>query len=255
MLKTILFLLVVIQFNGIAYARQEQTSTDLSTTLSMRVDTYNLRAGSFAEALAQLAGEFKLPMGISWIDKPSATGNISFSWVGATVQEMLDEVVATQYGYRLVVHDGVVRVTSTEIPSSQNFLSVRINQFSVHGEVLPLISRDLQNQVRTTTTPPKVRAAAGGIGSSLAASPDESKIDLDLKNATVEDILDSLISNSDRKIWIVTFEDSFILTETGFRRALSLWSDTRVPDHEQPVWDLFRWGIPIPTKALRGTPN
>jgi hypothetical protein len=251
MFKTNALLFLAFQPAGAAHSRQQQAPADLSAQLSMRVDTYNLHAGSFVEALAQVAGEFKIPMGIVWIDKPSARGNLSFSWVGATVQEIVQEVVTTQFGYRLEVGNGIVRVFPSEIPSNQNFLNVRINQFAVHREVLPVATRELKNQVRMTVSPPKDQSNVG-TGSSLAANTDEPIIDFQSDHSTVEEILNSLISISDRKIWIVTFEDSFILTSTGLRRTLSLWSDLPVPDDEQPVWDMFRWGAPIPTKALGG---
>jgi len=236
---------------GIAVAGQQQVAPGISIQLSKRVETYNLRVNSFVEALAQVAGDFRIPIGIAWINKPSATGKLSFSWVGATVQEILDEIVATQSGYKIDVSNGVLRVTSTDIPPAQNFLRVRINQFDVQNGFLPVASRDLQNQVRVETNPHKAQTILAGSGSSQAVNMDEPRIDLQLKSTTVEEILNSLVLVSDRKVWVATFEDSFILTSSGFRQTISLWSEVPVPDDEQPVWDMFRWGEAIPTKGLR----
>jgi hypothetical protein len=251
LIKTIALLFLAIQPAGAAHTPLRQARSDLSAQLSRRVDTYSLHAGSFVEALAQVAGEFKIPMGIVWIDRPSAKGNLSFSWVGATVQEIIQEVVATQFGYQLEVDGGIVRISPSEIPSNQNFLNVRISQFAVQDEVLPVATRELKSKVRMTISPPKGRSNTG-TGSSLAANTDEPKINLQSNDKTVEEILNQMISVSDRKLWIVTFEDSFILTSTGLRRTLSLWTGLPVPDDEQPVWDMFRWGTPLPTEALRG---
>jgi len=66
MIKVIALLLFALQ-PVVANSSQQQTPADLSTQLSRRVDTYNLHAGSFVEALTQVAGEFKIPMGIVWI--------------------------------------------------------------------------------------------------------------------------------------------------------------------------------------------
>jgi hypothetical protein len=250
--KNVLALLfLLLRPASVMYSAQQQASPDLVAQLSQRVDTYNLHAGSFVEALAQVAGEFRIPMGIVWIDRPSAKGNLSFSWVGATVQEIIEEIVVTQYGYQLRISNGVVHVSSADIPPDQNFLRIRIGKFAVHHEVLPVATRSLQDLLRTTISPPKGSANIGR-GSSLGTNTDEAKIDLQqVENTTVEEILDSLVAVSDSKIWIVTFEDSFILSSGGFRRTSSLWSGSSVPDTEQPVWDMFRWRRPIPTRALR----
>ena len=244
-------LFLVLQPARIMYSAEQQASPDLVAQLSQRVNTYNLHADSFVEALAKVAGEFRIPMGIVWIEKPSAKGTLSFSWVGATVQEIIEEIVATQYGYQLHISNGVAHVSSAEILPEQNVLRIRVGKFAVHHEVLPLATRSLQELVRTAVSPSKDTANIGR-GSSLAANADEAKIDLQqLENTTVEEILDSLVAVSDSKIWIVTFEDNFILSSGGFRRTLSLWSDSSVPDTEQPVWDMFRWGRPIPARPLR----
>ncbi len=69
------------------------------------------------------------------------------------------------------------------------------------------------------------------------------KITLQLKDSTVQDILDALVVASARKIWIVTFSNDPTLTATGFRRSMSLWSQTPSPE---PAWDLLHWGDKVP---------
>ena len=175
------------------------------------------------------------------------------SWIGATVQEIIEEIVATQAGYQVQASNGVVHVSSTEIAPEQNFLLIKINEFAVRQEVLPLAMRDLHNLVTLTVSPPRIQGNTGITGSmsSLGFNLDEPKLDLQLEHASVEEILDSLTKVSPSKIWIATFEDSFILTSGGFRRTMSLWTDSPVPDKEQPVWDMFRWGQPTPLNGLR----
>jgi hypothetical protein len=82
-------------------------------------------------------------------------------------------------------------------------------------------------------------------GFSVGATGD-SKVKIDLSNLSVEDALDALAINSNRKIWIVTFSDDTNLTPRGFRRTRSLFTDVPVPDKEQPVWHFLRWDDPLP---------
>jgi hypothetical protein len=77
----------------------------------------------------------------------------------------------------------------------------------------------------------------------------DSKVSVELKDATVENILDALAVASNRKIWIVTFANDPKLTPTGLRKTTSLFTDAPVPDKEQPTWHLQRWGDPMPRPA------
>jgi hypothetical protein len=79
----------------------------------------------------------------------------------------------------------------------------------------------------------------------------EPEITVKLENTSVEGVLDSLVTASARKIVIVSFLDSFILTPTGFRRTETLWNYNPVPDDQQPVWDMLHWKEPIPSAVLR----
>jgi hypothetical protein len=79
------------------------------------------------------------------------------------------------------------------------------------------------------------------MGSSGAGNLDEPKLDLRFSNAEVEEILDAVAIGSASNIWIVTFSESLALTPTGFRRTVTIWNGSFVPDDQQPVWDRFRW--------------
>ena len=56
-----------------AMAGRESTPRDpLQTKLETNVQDYTLREGSFVQALAHVATEFEIPMGIEWIRDPQA---------------------------------------------------------------------------------------------------------------------------------------------------------------------------------------
>jgi len=207
MFKMMALLILFSHGEGTIRAVWQQAPEELNARLARRVNTYNLIANSFVEALSKAATEFQIPMGITWVNKPAATGKLSLSWVGASVQEIIEEIAATQAGYQVRVSNGVVHISSPEIPPKQNFLLVRINKFAANHQPLPYAMRNLQDLVRLTVAPPSNQHSDLGQGSSTASNTDEPKIDLELDHASVEEILDSLLKVSARKVWIATFEE------------------------------------------------
>jgi hypothetical protein len=69
-------------------------------------------------------------------------------------------------------------------------------------------------------------------------------------HSSVRENLDGLVNVSRKKIWVVTFVDSFIPTATGFHRTQTLWNNNAVSESEQPVWNMFSWDEPLPSVGL-----
>jgi hypothetical protein len=231
-----------------------QQPKDLDTKLRTKVDSYQLQANNFVEALTQVASEFQIPMGIEWVNPPTAGARLTLTWKNATVSEILQAIVKTQQGFKIVVRAGVVHVLSPElVPDRENPLKLNVNDFEVQNVPAEVASRQLHEVVKRTLLPPKPQQGferRGGVGGSGFSNSDDPKVSVTLKNATVEDVLDALALASARKIWIVTFSDARTLTAAGYRRTLGLWTSSTVPDDEQPVWDMFHWGDPIPATVL-----
>jgi hypothetical protein len=76
----------------------------------------------------------------------------------------------------------------------------------------------------------------------VASGLGDRRATIEFKDSTVEEILNALLAPADFKIWVVTHTGRDDVTATGFRRTLSLYSDRRIPDESQPVWNLLRWG-------------
>jgi hypothetical protein len=83
----------------------------------------------------------------------------------------------------------------------------------------------LGNVVKLTTLPAEPGPRAG-IGGSLATNVDSQTIGVQLHDASVRGVLDSLAIVSAKKIWVATFVDSLALTATSFRRTITLWNNT-----------------------------
>ena len=162
---------------------------------------------------------------------------------------MLETIARTQTGYTMEVERSIVHIYPTEIPRDQDFLHLQVKSFVVHNEVVQMAERRLRAQVKLTTAPTEV-VPRSGVGNSLAVSVNEPTINVEAKEASVQDILDLLVTVSRKKIWVVTFVNNPIPTATGFRRTFTLWNKSPVPDDEQPVWNMFAWGEPIPPVGL-----
>jgi hypothetical protein len=249
MYKRILLLLLVFQIQTIIPLGACFAGTDeFQSRLGAPIHDYDLNASSFVEALIHVADEFRIPMGIEWVNTSQARTKIVFSWKKASIREILEGIAKTQPGYQVQVRDGVVRICSTKVPADQSFLHLPVKAFEANREVVQMAARRLRELVKQTVVPPK--QGPGGVGCSLVTNVGEPKIDVKLNDVSVEDVLDSLATASAKKIWVVTFADSFIPTATGFRRTLTLSNGATVPDDEQPVWDMFAWDESVSTAGL-----
>ena len=209
---------------------------DLATKLRKHVSNYSLGVSSMTGALIQVSNDFQIPIGITWVNSPSARAERPFAWKDATVQEIIQTIANTQPEYNVQIKDGVIHVFPNLIPDDQNFLKLKIKTFQVHNTMVEVASFKLHMLL----TP-----ISGNYSVSIAG-PGDSNVNVDLTDTTAETVLDAIVKTSKHKIWIVTFTDDTSLTSRGLRRARSLWSDKPTPDGEQPTWDFLRWGDPMP---------
>lgn len=222
---------------------QKAPADQLSMKLAVRVPEYEVRASSYIEALVQTASRFQIPLGVEWVDTSAARGRLVGSWKNATVREIFWAIVRKQRGYRLNVADGVVHIYAPgAIPDRQNFLRIKVDHFEGEQQVVELASRRLHDLVKLTVFPSKPSRGRKGVIGSLGVNPEDPKISVRLDNVTIQMALSALALASDRKIWVVTFVSDPSLTATGFRKTRTLWTNSPVPDNEQPVWDLLQWG-------------
>jgi hypothetical protein len=213
----------------------------LDAKLHAAVPEYNVTGYTFIGALLRVADEFQIPLGVEWIATPSAIEKLSLSWHDTSVMNIVEAIVHSQPGYELRVDGSILHITSTAIPNGQNFLNLTVHSFDVQDQVVQIAERELKGAIVATVAPQKL----GGILGSLGTSPNEPNITIKREDASVRENLDSIITVSRKKIWVVTFVENFVLTATGFRRTISLWSDAPVPDSEQPFWDMFSWNEPL----------
>jgi hypothetical protein len=236
-MRTLVLLLFAVKLSSeAAVAPRSLQTDDLTLRLSKRVSSYDIGALSLVGALLRVSNDFRVPMGIAWVNSPSVRAERPFAWKDATVQEIIQAIAKTQPGYSVQIRNGVVHVSPSMIPDGENFLKLKIKTYQTHNAMVEVASFKLHMLV----TPIR------GNHQVSIAGPGDSNVNVDLRDASVETVLDALVKASNRKIWIVTFTDDPSLSPRGLRRVGSLWSDKATPDEEQPSWDLLHWGDPMP---------
>ena len=239
MLPTLICCLMLVQ--GSPKARGS-----LAAKLDAPVYNFDLVGEDLPDALLKVAGQFEVPMGIVWVRTGPAAQSVKVSRKRGTVREIIQAIVGSQPGYTMEERRGLVRVLPRgAVPDRESFLKLKLPDFQVEDEPLEVAEHRLRDLVMAAMRPPEPAAGAptrGGIGHSQGTEVGAPNVALSLRNVTVEDVLDALSLASNRNVWIVTFLDGQQLTPAGFRRTVSLWNDFPIPDDQQPVWDMFRWG-------------
>lgn len=220
---------------------------ELTSKLKVRVADYSLGAGDFVHALAGVASRFHLPMGIEWALVKDTEKPIHRTWHNTTVQEILTAVVREYPDYELDLRDGIVRVFPKGKSSPESdFLNLSLERFEVRNQVVELASKQLRELVRSRMGNGLRGRSGGGMALSQSTTIGDPEFSLALVNPSVDQVLDKLALASDRKIWVVTYLDNARLPGSAYRRTITLWNTSKVPDSEQPVWDMFRWSDAIP---------
>jgi hypothetical protein len=222
--------------------RESQQPLTLAERLRTPVQSYTLKAGNFPQALLKIGSQFKIPMGIAWVRMPSALTKVDLSWKHTTVQGIIQAIVRTQRGYDVEIGESIVHIAPVNlVPDKEDFLSLRVTNFSVRNEVAEIASKQLHALVGPSIARPKRILAGGILGTQLTEAHDPN-ISIDLKNVSCEGALDAISRISPFKIWLVTFAPDNSLTPTGFRRTVWAARGEAFPDADQPVWELLKWG-------------
>jgi hypothetical protein len=223
-----------------------QEALKLDERLAAPVHDYTLKANNVLLALLDVAGQYKIPMGIQWLRAPVALRPVRLEIEDTDVRGAIQAIADTQPGYIVEVSDGVVHVYPEElIPEGQNFLALRLDRFDVH-DVAEIASRRLAEVLRPHVVPPQPTAGlvGGGTGSSLFVETNDPNISISLARPTASEALDAIVAVWPFTVWVVTFASGKNLTPTGFRRTVSPTDGEAVPDADQPTWEPLKWGQP-----------
>ena len=203
---------------------------------------------SFARALIVVASQHDLPMGIEWIE-PSPSERIERHWDHSSLREIINSLVNSRPGYSVRFDGGRTHVYYRGAESdTSNFLNLKLESFSIQEKHIAVALYQLRKSVAGRVSPQAKQAEF----LEIMLEPNDRLISEQFQNSTVRSILDDLTLQSDSRVWVVTFPQKAGLTRTGYRRTCSLWNSAAVHDDDQPIWDRFRWGMPLPPCKMEG---
>jgi len=152
------------------------------------------------DALLQLGQEQQVPIGIEYIDASAFRNQITLHVRNSTVGSLLDTITHGQ-GYRWFIQDGVVLVTHDGEPQGRkNLLNTRIPEFEIDKEItLQAASLKLLGALYWILNP----HSTGIVGDYPSGNPNFRVSPFKMKDATVRQILNRLVSRHGNGAWVV----------------------------------------------------
>jgi hypothetical protein len=183
--------------SGLVFAQGSVSRSNI--TGSRRVEAFEIQNRNMIDALLILGQREHIGIGIDYIDDVALERRITLQLHQTTLAEVLD-AITRYFGYRWSSHGRVVTVThSGAIRRRRNLLNRRIATFKVSTMPLELAGCRLRSAFYFG-----VHLKSVGLVGDCPYGGAEQTIDgLDMKNATVRQILDALIAQRGNGAWIV----------------------------------------------------
>jgi hypothetical protein len=154
------------------------------------------------DALLQLGQEQRIPIGIEYIDAAAFRSQTTLHVRNLTMGALLDTITDGQ-GYRWFIQDGVVIVTNDGAPQGRkNLLNTRIPEFTIEIEkeiTLQAASLKLLGALYWALNP----HSTGIMGDYPGGNPKFLVGALRMKNATIRQILNRIVSQHRNGAWVV----------------------------------------------------
>jgi hypothetical protein len=164
-----------------------------------RVLFFAAKQRNLIDALVSFGRQEKIPIGIEYIDKAAFQQPISTEFRERSVKEILD-AVTHPLGYRWFIRGPVVLVTHDgALVGKSNLLNTRIPRFQIGETSMHEASLALSLNLYFVLNPKSGGIAGDSLGGNLAFRVGP----FDLKNATVRNILNEIVSQHSNGAWIV----------------------------------------------------
>ena len=164
------------------------------------VASFDVQELNMIDALLQLGQEQQVPIGIEYIDAAAFRNRISLHARNSTMGNLLDTITHGR-GYRWFIQDWVVMVTHDGEPQGRkNLLNTRIPEFAIDKEMtLQAASLKLLGALYWALNP----HSTGIVGDYPGGNPKFRAGPLRMRNATVREILNRIVSQRRNGAWVV----------------------------------------------------
>ena len=159
-------------------------------------------------------------MGIEWVLRPEEKPVKLVSSEAPTVMALLNSILQATPDYSITVRRGVVNVSDSRyVGDSRNFLNLSIGEFSLTKANVYDAEFELRLKIHMTLHPE--RYAGGWNGGYGYGVPDEHGLDVQnisfaVKDITVRDILDRIITANGNTLWVVNIVPSRMMKNEPF---------------------------------------
>lgn len=180
-----------------AVAQAHPSATELRRH---QVASFDIQDLNMIDALLHLGQEQQVPIGIEYIDAAAFRRRITLHARNSTVGSLLDNITHGQ-GYGWSVQDGVVMVTHDGEPRGhKNLLDIRIPEFAIDKEItLQAASLKLLGALYWAVNP----HSTGIVGDYPSGNPNFRVAPLRMRNVTVRQILNRIVSQRGNGAWVV----------------------------------------------------
>jgi hypothetical protein len=167
--------------------------------LSRKVAFFSVKQLNLIDALLSFGTQEHMPIGIDYIDKTTFQQRRNLEFRERSVREILD-ALTHPLDYRWSIAGAVVSVTHDgALLGRSNLLNTRIPQFRIGETSMHEASLALTLHLYFVLNPKSGGIAGDALGGNLAFRVGP----FDLKNATVRDILNQIVSQHSNGAWIV----------------------------------------------------
>jgi|SRR5271167_1379846 len=195
-MRTIAIAIVLFCTSGMIHG---QSRSAVTISPSRQVPFFEVKQRNLIDALLSFGGQEHIPIGIEYIDKAAFQQRINIEFRGRTVKEILD-AITHPVGYRWFIRGPVVLVTHDGVlVGKSNLLNTRILQFRIGETSMHEASLALSLRLYFVLNPNSGGIAGDSPGGNLAFRVGP----FDLKNASVRDILNRIVSQHSNGAWIV----------------------------------------------------
>jgi hypothetical protein len=189
-----------------------ETSASGQTTtvnlLEQRI-TLHIKQGTFLYALSTLCVDYRIPIGFELALDYKAQYHLNIDLENATLEDVLNEIVGQEAGYRWELRDGVINIIP--ITSRDDFVEKLLNtpirrfdqpkklgKFQIRDAVVEL------PEVVALLRASGITASHYGYSYHYPSLYTNEEVDLSISNTDVRGVLNKVIRYSEHKMWMVS---------------------------------------------------
>jgi len=180
------------------WGTQGREAQTFDQRLESKVAAFDTRGRPLARVVLDLASEYKLPLGIEYVDRGAVRRRLDLRLTNKTVRDILGALVDQLPQYRLSISPGVVEIYSPQAREDKsNVLNVVIDDFAA-TETPRLTSYALYQALMDRLHQPC--CLIGNVMESGDARP----MALHLQRMRVYEILNALVAQDGQSLWVPT---------------------------------------------------